>query len=81
MTSKEIKTEVRKRRDNGYDLHESVLRTEIYLEQVVENFDKLTGDNGRCAKHGKKITFLQRVAYMGMGGGAVLILLFKQGII
>lgn len=82
MNPQDLNTEVRKRkRENGSDLHDSVLRVEIYLEQLTENFEKLTGDNGRCAKHSRKISFLQRIAYLGMGGGAVLIFLFKQGVL
>lgn len=79
MNQQEIKIEVRKRKDNGYDLHDSMLRVEIYLENLTEDFDKLTGDNGRCAKHSRDISFVKRFVYMTMGGGTVLILILKFG--
>lgn len=79
MNPQEIKTEIRKRRDNGSDLHDSILRVEIYLEQLTVNFDKLTGENGRCAKHSRDISFVKRFIYMTMGGGAVLISILKFG--
>lgn len=81
MSQQEIETEVRKRRDNGYDLHDSVLRVEIYLEQLTVSFNKLTGENGRCAKRGKEISSFKRIIYIATGGLGVLIFLIKTGTI
>ena len=76
MTPEELAVEVTKRLADDIDIHTRVVRTEIYLEQLVGN-----GQDGTCAKRGKAIAFLQKTVFMIMGGGGVLVLLLKLGVI
>lgn len=76
MDSQELATEVTKRLADDIDMHTRIVRTEIYLEQLVGN-----GQEGTCARRGKAIAFLQKMVFMSMGGSAVLILLLKIGVI
>lgn len=76
MEPKEFDTEVQKRMDDNVSMERRVIKTEIYLEQLVGN-----GQEGTCAKRGKAITFLQKTVFMFMGGSAVVVLLFKAGVI
>ncbi len=76
MTSEEIAVEVTKRLADDIDMHTRVVRTEILIEQLTGN-----GQEGTCAKRGKAISFLQKTVFMSMGGGAVILLLLKAGVI
>lgn len=70
MTIKEIEAEVQRRKNNGGDMHDTVIRTELLVEQLV-------GEGGMCAIRGKKIDNLQKALYLAIGGGAVFIFVVK----
>lgn len=76
MTDKEMETQVAQRRKEGGDMHDSIIKLTLLVEQLVGN-----GQEGTCAKRGRAIAALQKIVYISMGGSAVLVFLLKVGVI
>lgn len=72
MNQKEVEKQVAAKMSDDLDIHDRVIRIQVMVESLVGN-----GQEGLCAERGREISFLKKFAWMTMGGGGVLLFLFK----